>query len=354
MNLSQDRIQSLLLELLQIDSPTGRCQAKAQWVAAQLRGLGVATEVTRRGAVRAVLPATAGSKTAEPLAMAAHLDTLGAMVTGHHANGRARMMPLGGLSARVVEGARVRLEQRDGHLIAGTVMPLKASGHRFGAELEQQAVSWDNLELRLDIMADWQGDAAAVKQAARIGDYVFFDPEPQCSDDGLIKARFIDNQAGTAILLALAELLVGDPEPRARDLHLLFSVSEEVGSGGAHLLAPDVSELIAVDIAVNAPDQGSSAMGVTLVHKDKGGPYDFALTRALAALAEAEALTMSDDVFRFYFSDTQPATLAGNDCRMALVCYACEATHGHERSHIASILETGKLLLAAAKAPRLG
>ena len=352
MGLSQDRLQTLLLALLAIDSPTGRSQAKAAWVAAHLRGLGLATQMTRRGAVKAVLPAT-GPKTGEPLAMAAHLDTLGAMVTGHHANGRARMTALGGLSARVVEGARVRLERRDGSLVPGTVMPLKASGHRFGAELESQPVSWDNLELRLDVMADWQADAAWLKALAKVGDYVFFDPEPQVTGDGLIKARFIDNQAGTAILLALAELLVGGPEPRGRDLHLLFSVTEEVGSGGAHLLGPDVAELLAVDIAVNAPDQGSSAMGVTLVHKDKGGPYDFGLTRALSDLCAAEGLSASDDVFRYYFSDTHPASMAGNDCRMALVCYACEATHGHERSHMASILETAKLLLAAAKAPRL-
>lgn len=352
MPLSEHRLRTLLLDLLAIDSPTGRCQAKAAWVAEYLRALGIATEVTRRGAIRALLPAT-GTKTGPALAMAAHLDTLGAMVTGHHANGRARMTPLGSLSARVVEGARVRLEQRDGQQIAGSVMPLKASGHRFGAELEGQPISWDNLELRLDIMADWCGDTASLKDAAKIGDYVFFDPEPQVFDSGLIKARFIDNQAGTAILLALAEALIADPEPRPRDLYLVFSVTEEVGSGGAHLLTPDVAELIAVDIAVNAPDQGSSAIGVTLVHKDKGGPYDYDLTRALGDIASALDLTISDDVFRYYFSDTFPATQAGFDCRMALVCYACEATHGHERGHMTSILETGRLLLAAAKAAQL-
>ncbi len=353
MPLSQNTIQSYLLALLAIDSPTGRTQRAAAWVAAQLEDLGLMVETTRRGAVKAVLPATEPSG-APALAMAAHLDTLGAMVIGHWPSGRALMTPLGSLSARMVEGARVRLETRAGKLVPGTVMPSKASGHRFGAEVESQPVSWDNLELRLDLACDWQADAEALRQVAQVGDYVFFDPQPELSDDGLIKARFIDNQAGAAILLALAQALTGDPQPRSRDLHLLFSVTEEIGTGGAHLLTDDISELIAVDIAVNAPGQSSSAMGATLVHKDRGGPYDFDLTSALTALCEQLELEHSHDVFRHYFSDTQPATAAGYDCRMALVCYACEATHGHERSHFASMQAVAQLLLAAAKAPTLG
>ncbi len=352
MALDQETIKNHLLNLLAIDSPTGRTQRAATWIVEQFERLGIAVETTRRGAVRAVLPAT-NPQGRPALAMAAHLDTLGAMVIGHWPNGRALMTPLGSLSARMVEGARVRLETRGGALVAGTVLPIKASGHRFGLEVEQQPVSWDNLELRLDITADWQGDTQAVRETAQVGDYVFFDTEPSLTADGLIKARFIDNQAGAAILLALAETLIANETPRERDLHLLFSVTEEIGTGGAHLLLPEIGDLIAVDIAVNAPGQNSSAMGATLVHKDKGGPYDFDLTRRLTGLCEQANIEHRHDVFRHYFSDTQPATAAGFDCRMALVCYACEATHGHERSHFASMEAVAKLLHAAALQPQL-
>lgn len=347
MALDQETIKAHLLDLLAIDSPTGRTQRAAAWIVDQFDKLGVKAETTRRGAVRAVLPATKPSG-APALAMAAHLDTLGAMVIGHWPNGRAVMTPLGSLSARMVEGARVRLERRNGDLVPGTVLPTKASGHRFGLDVEKQPVSWDNLELRLDVMEDWHGDESGLKEVAQIGDYVFFDPEPELTADGIIKARFIDNQAGAAILLALAETLLADNAPRARDLHLVFSVTEEIGTGGAHLLTPEVSDLIAVDIAVNAPGQNSSAMGATLVHKDKGGPYDFDLTRRLTRLCEQGEIEHRHDVFRHYFSDTQPATAAGYDCRMALVCYACEATHGHERSHLASMQAVAEVLHAAA------
>ena len=66
-------------------------------------------------------------------------------------NGRLELIPVGTFSARFAAGARVRIFTDDSdEFITGTVMPLKASGHAFGDEIDTQPTDWEHVEVRVD------------------------------------------------------------------------------------------------------------------------------------------------------------------------------------------------------------
>ncbi len=325
-----------LRALLALPSPSGMTDAAVDYAAGVLKELGLEPWRTRRGALRAVW-SSAGSGPARALCV--HLDTLGAMVTGFGDNGRPRLTQVGTWAARCAEGARATVHRRDGTGVRGTILPLKVSGHRFGPEVDSQPSEWTNLELRLD------ADSAA---GIDTGDMVSVDPQPEFLDNGYIVSRHLDNKAGAAVLLSALEALRDAGEKPAADLHLLFSVTEEVGTGAAHLVDPEIGEMVSLDNAVNAPDQSAHERGVTLVAMDSGGPYDRALTARLRALCEEREIPHAMDVFRRYFSDSRAALGAGVDCPMALACFACDGSHGWERTHMDSLRALGDLTRAYA------
>ncbi|RRJ82941.1 osmoprotectant NAGGN system M42 family peptidase [Aestuariirhabdus litorea] len=336
-----DYLQSTLLELLNTPSPTGMTDGVVQRVCHHLDALGVEYELTRRGAIRANLP---GQVHTPDRAIAAHLDTLGAMVKGLKANGRLEVAPVGTWPARSAEGARVTLYGDEGTpRFRGTLLPLKASGHVFGREVDTQESVWQKLELRLDEAVHNQQDLEAL--GIRCGDMLAVDPAPEFMDNGYWVSRFLDDKAGVAAVLAAVKAVVDHRLTLPMDCHLLFTISEETGAGASHILHGDVAELVAVDNGTLAPGQNTSEFGATIAMQDSTGPFDWYLTRSLTGLCEHYGVEHSRDLFRYYRSDAASALEAGNDIRTALVCFALDASHGYERTHRDSVAAVAKLLM---------
>ena len=130
--IDQSYVLDTLLKLLRIPSPSGFTDRVVNFMCDELEQLGVDFELTRRGAIRANLK---GRQASPDRAVVAHLDTLGAMVKGLKANGRVEVVPVGHWNARFAEGARVTLFADLG-THRGTLLPLKASGHTFAAEID--------------------------------------------------------------------------------------------------------------------------------------------------------------------------------------------------------------------------
>ncbi len=102
-----------LRDLLKIPSPTGYTDAIARHVCEELSRLGLDYELTRHGAVRAVLP-DRSRRLAR--AFVSHVDTLGAQVKYLKENGRLELVPIGHWSAQFAEGARTTIFTEQGHL----------------------------------------------------------------------------------------------------------------------------------------------------------------------------------------------------------------------------------------------
>jgi len=81
-------------KLLAIDSPSGYTDRAAAWVRDAFWEMGFEAVITEKGGVLADL---GGEDPQDGLLLAAHADTLGAMVAQVKGNGRLRLTPLGGM-----------------------------------------------------------------------------------------------------------------------------------------------------------------------------------------------------------------------------------------------------------------
>jgi len=327
-----------LWKLLEIPSPSGFTDSVVHFVYDELQRLGVETELTRRGGIRATLP---GQRDMPGRAVVGHVDTLGAMVRQLKDNGRLSLAPVGTWSARFAEGARGTVVSHE-RSHRGTILPLKASGHIFADEVDTQPVSWDNLEMRIDAISDSRADLQAL--GFRTGDFIAIDPDPEFAESGHINARHLDDKAGVAAMLAAIKAVRDHDIEPATECLMLFTVFEEVGSGASATLHGKVAELVAVDNATPGPGQNARETGVTICMMDSSGPFDWHLTRKLLDLCEEHQIPHQPDIFRYYRCDAASAIEAGNEIRTALVGFGVDSSHGYERTHVDSLRRVAELL----------
>jgi peptidase M42 family hydrolase len=336
-----------LLALLQTPSPSGRTDAVMQLIGDIFDDFGVPFSLTRRGALTAEL---AGESATIDRALIVHADTIGCMVRGLKDNGRLELIPVGTFSARFAAGARVRIFSDDPEeFITGTVLPLKASGHTFGDEIDTQPTDWKHVEVRVDRKVSSRDDL--VRLGLNIGDFVALIASPELAADGFIVSRHLDGKAGVAIALALAKSFSENKAVLPHRAMIMVTITEEVGHGASHGLPADVAELVSVDNAVCAPGQHSIEDGVTIPMADLHGPFDYHLTRRLCRLAEECNIPFTRDVFRYYRSDAAAAIEAGAGTRAALVGFGVDGSHGWERTHIESLEAAYRLLHAWLQTP---
>jgi peptidase M42 family hydrolase len=332
-----DYLSSLLDTLLKIPSPTGFTDEIVQVTGQELEKLAIPFELTRRGAIRAHL---AGRVKSPDRAIVVHLDTTGAMVKRLKANGRLELVPIGHWSSRFAEGARASLFTDSGHF-RGTILPLKASGHTFHQEVDSQPVDWQQVELRVDEIIHNEQNLS--RFGIHVGDYVAIDPQPEFLDNGFVVSRHLDNKAGVATLLAAAKAMRDAQLDLPVDTHLLFTISEETGSGASAVLHQGAAELVTIDNGTVAEGQNSRESGVTIAMQDSSGPFDYHLTRKLLKLCSDYEIQHQRDVFRHYRCDSASAVEAGNDTRTALICFGIDASHGYERTHLHALRSLAEL-----------
>jgi peptidase M42 family hydrolase len=331
-------VQRTMQSLLDIPSPVGYTDEAVRWNCEELERLGVPYEVTRRGAIRADLKGEIGSP---DRAIVTHLDTLGAMVRRLKKNGRLALTPIGTWSSRFAEGARATVFMDEGH-VEGTIIPTKASGHIYNEEIDALPVSWDTVELRVDHKVSNVSDLEAL--GLNVGDMIAVDPDTRFTDTGFVCSRYLDDKAGVAVLLGVVREAIKQKIKLPVDCHLLFTISEEVGSGASSVLHGDVSEMVTIDAGPAAPGHNTDEFGVTICMKDSSGPFDYHLTHKLVRLAAKHKIRHARNVFKYYRCDSASAIEAGNDIRTALVCFGTDATHGYERCHKDSLTALGQLL----------
>jgi peptidase M42 family hydrolase len=343
LRIDADYLKATLLELLAIPSPTGLTDEIVHYTGSRLEAMGVSYELTRRGTIRAVLPRNIPERRRSnpACAIVSHLDTLGAMVREIKPNGRLALTPVGTWSSRWAEGGRVTVFTETGRY-RGSVLPLLASGHVYNEAIDTQPVNWDQLELRIDESVSSAQDVDVLD--IQIGDFVAFDANPEWLPNDFIVSRHLDDKAGVAAVLAALKAVVDAGGRVPMDCHVVFTLSEEVGSGARAVIKDDVSEVLGVDIGPVAAGQGAREKGVTIPLMDSAGPHDYHLTRRLLRLCTDHDIPCNRDVFRFYHSDASAAVSAGHDVRTALLCFGADASHGYERTHLSVLVHLAELL----------
>ena len=337
----------LLMQLLRTPSPSGRTDAVMQLLGDVLVDLPVELSLTRRGSLLAKVE---GRSSDGARAVVAHADTIGCMVRTLKDNGRLAVVPVGTHSSRFAEGSRVTILTDDSdRTYVGTILPLLASGHAYGDEVDTQPTGWDHVEVRVDERCESADDLAAL--GIKVGDFVAIDSLPVVTDSGYIVARHLDGKAGVAAALGALHAICRDGSDVPHEVHFLVTIAEEIGHGASHGLREDIAEMVSIDNAVCAPGNHSIEDGVTIPMADMTGPFDYHLTRHLCALCEAHDIPYARDIFRFYRSDVAAALEAGAETRAALVAFGVDASHGAERTHVESVAAVARLVCAYLLSP---
>ncbi len=324
--------------LLAIDSPSGYTEKAALWVKEAFESLGFPAKLTTKGGVLADL---GGGDASDGLLLAAHADTLGAMVAQIKGNGRLRVTALGGMNANNGEAENVRVYTREGKVIEGTLQLCNASVHVNG-EYSNAKRSFDTTEVVLDEDVHSSGDAK--KLGIQVGDIVCFDPRTRRTESGYLKSRFLDDKLSVGILLGFAKYLRDSGRTPQRRVYVHVTVYEEVGHGGSASVPEGVTEAISVDMGCVGDGLECTERQVSICAKDSGGPYSYAVVGKLLEAAKKTGADYAVDVYPYYGSDVEATLRGGSDIRHGLIGAGVYASHGYERSHMDGVLNTLKVL----------
>lgn len=326
----------VMKRLLAVDSPSGFTQKASEFTVNELKKLGFEPSATNKGAVLADIGGEG-----DPVILAAHLDTIGAIVCRVKENGRLKISNIGGMRPANCETENVRIYARNGKVYDGCLQLLEPSVHvnRKMAETER---SFDTTEIVIDEDVHTKEDTLAL--GITNGCFVCFDPRTVITSSGYLKSRYLDDKLADAVLFALAKKVSDGEIALRRKTYLFFTTYEEVGHGGSGGIPSDVKEFLALDMGCVGTELEGSERKVSICAKDAHGPYDYDVTNELIRLAEDNGLQYAVDVYLNYSTDAQAAVRTGLDLRHALIGPGVYASHGYERSHVEGAENTLKLL----------
>ncbi len=199
------------------------------------------------------------------------------------------------------------------------------------------------MEVRLDARTASAQETRGL--GIEVGDFVAFDPRLEITND-FVRSRFLDDKACVACMVAAVKSLNDAGLKPTRTTYLHVSNYEEVGHGAASGFPPEVSELLAVDMAAVGDGQTSDEFHATLCVKDSGGPYHHGLSNRLRRIAEEHKIAHKVDIYPYYGSDGEAFWRAGGDVAVALIGPGVDASHNYERTHYEALEATTQWLAA--------
>ena len=339
--INTDYMIDFLVKLLNIQSPTGFAESAVAFVENELSQFSqMQLTRTRKGALVAKWEVESDLP---PVALTAHVDTLGAVVKEIKSNGRLKLSRIGGVEWPTVETEGVWIFASNGEKIRGSVLVETASGHIYGQDMKKTPRDDDHMEVRLDARTLSEKETRAL--GIRIGDCAAFDPRVEVTN-GFVRSRHLDDKACVANIVAAIKSLADAGQSPTRTVYFHISNYEEVGHGASSGIPAEVAELLTVDMAVVGAGQESDEFSVTLCIKDGGGVYHEGLNRKLRSLAEKHGIPYKTDVYRYYASDGEAFWRAGGDVAVALIGPGIDASHNYERTHTDGLVATTNWILA--------
>jgi putative aminopeptidase FrvX len=339
--IDQDYLFDFLVKLLNISSPTGFAEPAIAFVENELSQFSqLQLTRTRKGALVAKWEVESAKP---PVALTAHVDTLGAVVKEIKPGGRLKLSRIGGIQWPTVETEGVWIFTAKGEKIRGSVLIDTASGHIFSAAGSETPRNDDHMEVRLDVRTTSEKETREL--GINIGDCVAFDPRVEVTN-GFIRSRFLDDKACVANIVSAIKSMIDAGQNPGSTVYFHISNYEEVGHGASAGIPAEVAELVTVDMAVVGKGQESDEFNATLCIKDSGGVYHEGLNKKLRTLAQQHGIPYKTDVYPFYGSDGEAFWRAGGDVALALIGPGIDASHNYERAHIDGLAATTNWIMA--------
>ena len=337
MEFNYRRILEFGKEVLSIPSPTGYTNNVIEFLLNECKK----RNVTAYKAVNGNLIAEIKGESDYVVGLAAHADTLGAMVRSVKADGTLRFSVLGGPILPTYDGEYCTVLTRDGKKFTGTFLSNSPAAH-VHKDAKSAPRNEETMHVKLDEEVYSKEDV--LKLGIGNGDFIAVDPKTVITENGFIKSRFLDDKISVAILFNVMDYLLENNITPKYTIKFIITVHEEEGFGASYI--PEVNELLAVDMGCVGEDLDGSEYKVSICAKDTGCPYNFDMTNKLISLAKAEKLDYAVDIFPYYSSDVITALRGGNNIRGALIGSGVAASHGMERTHLKGVTNTMKLVVA--------
>ena len=242
-----------LMKLVNIPSPSGFTHIASAYLMDVLSGYGFAPYTTHKGNVVCCIGGQG-----HPLVVAAHVDTLGAMVRSIKPNGRLRYTQIGGYPDNNLENETCVVHTRDGRTYTGTFYLTTPASHVY-KDIPAVTRGDTTLEVVLDENVSSKDEVRAL--GIEVGDFISLDPRAVHTPSGYIKSRHLDDKASASVLLALAKMAASSDLTLSRKIYLVFTVHEEVGHGCCAGLPEDVEDILSVDMGCVGDD-----LTLSLIH----------------------------------------------------------------------------------------
>ena len=245
-------------------------------------------KVDALGNVLAVKRSKRSSQRTPRLLVAAHMDEVGFMLTGHEPDGSLRFELVGGVEERTLLGKPVLVgpKRLPGVIGAAPVHLLKDDRRNAVTKVSQ---------MRIDIGVD---SADAAKRWVKMGERGGFTTEFAVVGPSL-RGKALDNRLGCATLIELLRA----PAVYDFDLHAAFTVQEEVGLRGARVVGYAVDpacafvldctparDLPSSDDRENTQYNSRLGLGPAIYISDRGMISNDRLVRYLQQTADAAGL----------------------------------------------------------------
>ena len=313
-DIDESLLLRFLVDLLKTPSPTGYTEEAVLLTERVFRALpGIKTSRNHKGSL---LVTVEGEANDAPRALAAHVDTLGAMVKTIKSNGRLALTRIGGYAWNTIEGEGCTVFTREGRRIRGAVLLTASSSHVHGEKTAELKRSDETMEVRLDEKVFSADDTRAL--GIEVGDFIALDPRVELTN-GFVRSRHLDDKAAVACLVEAVRALRAVGRKPRQTTHLFISNYEEVGHGAANGLPGGINELVVVDMAAIGDGQNSDEFHATLCVKDSSGPYHHGLSNHLRRLADENSIPYKVDIYPYYGSDGSAFWRAGGDAAVALI-----------------------------------
>lgn len=333
---------ALLLEALTaIPGLAGHEDAIARALADRLAPL---AEEVRLDALGNVVAPLGGPADGPRVAVLAHMDTVGFAVKTVSAEGILRVVPVGGVNLKALPGAAVRVGE-----VPGVI----------GVRSQHQARPGDETVREDDLYVQVAPEAVA---QIKVSTPVTYAPQSLRLGEELFAAPYLDNRAGCAALIALAERLTGASLPC--QVTLIGTVQEETTCAGAlaalRAVAPDAALFVDGTLSYDTPETRGQGM-VTL----GGGPVLTSflyvsglngwhahprLRDHLLRVAVEAGIPTQQDAIRGLISDARAATWLG--IPSAVIGLPLRSKHAPlEMVHLDDLTHAVDLLAAALSRP---
>lgn len=261
-----------------------------------------------------------GEKPNKKIALFAHMDEVGMMVTHITADGLIKFSPIG-IDPRVLFGRRVKIGE---NAVSG-VIGAKVWHHLESAEREAELKA---NKLYIDIGAASKDEAVSV---ISLGDPITFD-EPFCEmGEGFLVSRALDDRLGCALLIRL--LLSDCPY----ELTGVFTCGEESSMFGATAAANHVAPEIAIiletttagDVDGAAPDKTVCSLknGPVVSFADRGNLYDRELYALAFDAAAKNGIPIQTKEGVFGGNEAKVVTRSGAGVKTMAVSVPCRYLH---------------------------